>query len=302
MRYDPSGLDSDGDGIQNTIDGQFAGGFVDQSAAATNDFTNEHLGGNEFGTIIDRADLDVVVVEPPNTANNGLRIGAAGGGSGEAIIHACPNTVPSVYHKLTERDAEEVKCTSLSVKVLDGIIEYLLGADSVVIASAGAKLTIREPSPGQYSVENSPESFVPITLLTKGETIPVQAGAPGVSIPIVDIKPGDGPNCVDPKSKGVIPVAIIGGNVDVATIIRSSLELDDDANIATAGVKPVKTAIENVNGDGINDLIMHFRTQDLVAAKLLADGRTLYITGRLSDGVLLVGHDVIHLSTGPDCK
>jgi hypothetical protein len=291
MRYDPSGLDSDGDGIQDTID---------LSVSFSDDFSNVGRGGNISGTIINRADLDVVVVEPPDTAQKGLRIGAAGGGSGTAQVNAC---IPTVIQFLTERDAEEIlPCSSLNVAVLDGIIEYQLGAQGFVVAPAGARLTIAEPSPGQYTVKNSEESFVPITFLKDGEEIPVQPGAAGVSIPIIDIKPGGGPNCVNPKSKGLVPVTILGGAVNVTTIVQSSLEIDDDANAATAGVKAAMTAIKDVNGDGVNDLIMQFKTEDLNTAGLLSDGRTLYLTARLSDGAHLVGSDVVFLSSGPTCQ
>ena len=130
----------------------------------------------------------------------------------------------------------------------------------------------------------------------------MQPGAAGVSIPIVDIKPGDGPNCVNPKSPGLVPVAILGGAVNVKTIVQSSLEIDDDANATTAGVKAAMTAIKDVNGDGVNDLIMQFKTQNLSAAGLLSDGRTLYLTARLTDGAQLIGSDVVYLSGGPTCR
>lgn len=249
---------------------------------------------------------DVKIRFESSESNSGLRLGAASdpttvGGSGEAIIDPCG--LPTTKIRLTERDAKKLKCGSLVSEILDGTVEFLLGAESVVIAPGGARLTIHEPFPGQYSVENSPDSFVPITLVTKGEAIAVQPGSAGVSMPIVDIKPGDGPNCIDPKSKGIIPIAIMGGNIDVRTIIRSSVELDGDTNPGTAGVKPARSAIEDANGDGINDLVMHFRTQDLNEVKLLTDGRTVYVTGQLSDGTLLVGFDVIYyLADGPSCN
>ena len=105
--YDPSNLDADGDGIQSTIDGLFAGGFVDQSAAPSSNFTNQHLGGTVSGSIIDRADLKVVVVAPTDPAN-GLRLGATGG-SGTATVNAC---LPTVDIRLRDRSSAAIDCGS----------------------------------------------------------------------------------------------------------------------------------------------------------------------------------------------
>jgi len=117
-----------------------------------------------------------------------------------------------------------------------------------------------------------------------------------------EIKPGDGPNCVNPNSKGDVPFAILGGEVDVTMINQPTLRVDDDIDTDISGVAPTKMSIKDVNGDGINDLVMHFNTQDLNTAGLLTDGRTVYITAQLLDGTLVVGSDVIFLSSGPTCK
>jgi hypothetical protein len=203
--YDPSGLDFDGDGIQDSIDGQFSGGFVDQSSLVSNHFTNQHLGGNAFGIILDRADLDVVVVASSDPLK-GLLLGAADG-SGAASISAC--ALPTVQIQLTERDTKILDCSSLISSVLDGTVEFLLGDDSVVTAPAGAKLTIREPFAGQYSVETSSESFVPVTLLLQGEEITLQPGAPTVSMvdAKIEIRPLF-PNIISLGSKLPVSVAI----------------------------------------------------------------------------------------------
>jgi hypothetical protein len=72
--------------------------------------------------------------------------------------------------------------------------------------------------------------------------------------------------------------------------------------MGTGGVAPAKTSIGDVNGDGINDLVVHVNTQDLNKAGFLTDGRTVYITAKLLDGTVLVGSDVIFLSSGPTCQ
>jgi hypothetical protein len=150
---------------------------------------------------------------------------------------------------------------------------------------------------------NNPTAFVTgLTFVSAGEFTGTMTPLIIPDATTVELKPGDSPNCINPISKGVVPFALLGGSVDVTTIDRTSVEIDDDTNAGTAGVEPVKSSIDDINGDGIIDLIVHFRTQELNAAGLLSDGRTLYITARLSDGTLLVGSDVIFTANGPTCR
>jgi hypothetical protein len=110
----------------------------------------------------------------------------------------------------------------------------------------------------------------------------------------IDIKPGEGPNCLNPTSRGRTPVAILGSQVFDASQI-------DRATVSMGGVRPLREALEDVNGDGWIDLVVHFSTQDLNGAGLLTDGAELTLVGMLLDGSLFEGSDVIHLAGGPSC-
>ena len=80
----------------------------------------------------------------------------------------------------------------------------------------------------------------------------------------IDIKPGSFPNSINLKSKGVIPVAILGSaifdvtDVDVTTLVFAGASPAHDLN------DPLVYAdhLQDVNGDGFMDLVCHFRTQD----------------------------------------
>ena len=256
--YDPSDLDSDKDGIQNTIDRDRDNGFADQSGVDSDKFTNEHLGGNEFGTILNRADLDVVVVAPPSPLP-GLLLGAAGG-SGTALIDS-PCALPTTQIQLTDRDTKILKCGSLNSEILDGTVEFLLGDDTVVIAPAGAKLRILEPSPGQYSVENSPQSFVPVTLVLKGEEVVLQPGAPTVSM--IDAKI---------EIRPLLPnIILLGSKLPVSVAIFSRDDFNATKEINQSTLTFGRTGLEakskgclklDLNRDRKTDLLCAFSIQE----------------------------------------
>jgi len=75
----------------------------------------------------------------------------------------------------------------------------------------------------------------------------------------IDIKPGSYPNSINPKSKGVIPVAILNENffdpgmIDPATVMFGPNGVE---------APPVHWAYEDVDDDGDTDLILHFKTQE----------------------------------------
>jgi hypothetical protein len=100
----------------------------------------------------------------------------------------------------------------------------------------------------------------------------------------VDIKPGSWPNSINLKSKGVIPVAILGSDVfDVSMIDTDSLWF----MCAWAD----KWAMEDVNWDGYMDLIVHFRTQDTC----IGPGDTVGEIDYMYDGVWMWCYDTIRI-------
>jgi len=92
----------------------------------------------------------------------------------------------------------------------------------------------------------------------------------------IDIKPGTCPNHINPKSRGVIPVAILTtSDFDAATVDPMTVELAG-ARVAVRG-KPLYR-LEDVDGDGDIDLLLHFETQSLAlepgATQAVLTGRT----------------------------
>jgi hypothetical protein len=110
----------------------------------------------------------------------------------------------------------------------------------------------------------------------------------------VDIKPEGFPNPVNPTSKGVVPVAILGTeSFDVHTIDAATIEIDDD-RVPGGGVAPERQrSFEDVNGDGFLDLSLKFDATALSQAGLLGN-KKLYITGAIGAGdAQVLGADTV---------
>lgn len=136
----------------------------------------------------------------------------------------------------------------------------------------------------------------------------------------VDIKPGSCPNPINSKSNGVLPVAILGTEeFDVTTIDPASVRLTREGS--EIQVAPLRWALEDVgtpylgelcgchdlNGDGIMDLTLKFKTKEV---KALFDPTSekrmtipLMIIGNLMEyfsGTAFYGHDCVWILN--DCE
>lgn len=101
----------------------------------------------------------------------------------------------------------------------------------------------------------------------------------------VDVRPGSDANPVDPGSHGVVPIAILGSpSFDAASVSRPSIHL------VPSGAGPVHFSIEDVNGDGILDLMLHFRTDD---AQVKCGDTAIVVTAQTTTGARLAGFDTI---------
>jgi hypothetical protein len=106
----------------------------------------------------------------------------------------------------------------------------------------------------------------------------------------IDIKPGDDLACINTGSRGLTPVAVLGSEVfDVVEIDRASVEFAG-AVAHVAGRSGKIGTLEDVNGDGFMDLVLHFSTADL---DIGPSDETANLSGRLQNGDLFQGTDAI---------
>ena len=151
-------------------------------------------------------------------------------------------------------------------------------------------------------------SKIALPSLTHAETpVGVVECAPRPAIEVaVDIEPGSCPNPVNVKSKGVLPVAILGTeDVNVIDIVIASIRLADP------NVAPIRNSYEDVAApvfdandcncttdgpDGFLDLTLKFETQRIVEAigdVNHGDILTLMLTGVLFDETPIEGADCV---------
>jgi hypothetical protein len=116
-------------------------------------------------------------------------------------------------------------------------------------------------------------------------------------IPVdIDIKPGSFPNSINMNSKGTIPVAIIStSEFDAPSRVdKDSLTFGRTGN--EDSLAKCTKSNEDVNGDGLLDVVCHFNTQDTG----FMDGDTLGILKGTVDGGLHIfrGEDSVRILHG----
>jgi len=112
----------------------------------------------------------------------------------------------------------------------------------------------------------------------------------------IDIKPGSDPNSLNLNGNGVVPVAILGtalfdvANVDVSTV-----------SFGPTGAAAVHDGhYEDVNDDGLTDLVLHFREGDIGLVTTLPGNTVLDVTLTASlissPGITVEGADEVRIT------
>ncbi len=116
---------------------------------------------------------------------------------------------------------------------------------------------------------------------------------------MMDIKPGNEFNPVNFGSQGVLPVAIYGTadfdvtQIDLETLMLEGMGLRERGNSGKLGT------YGDINGDSIDDLMLHFDMRDLDIEGL---DNKFTLNGKLLDGVHLLGSDTVRMVPSDDAN
>ena len=126
-----------------------------------------------------------------------------------------------------------------------------------------------------------------------GATITLAAPDSGVKEVTIDIKPGSYPNTINLGSNGVIPVAILSDpDFDATTVDPESVSLAGSGVAVRGKGNKYLAHEEDVNGDGLTDLVVKVETENLNLPDKFQEGYGI-VTGQTSDGVEFTGSDYI---------
>jgi TolB protein len=110
----------------------------------------------------------------------------------------------------------------------------------------------------------------------------------------IDVKPDSEPNAVNPRSRGVIPVAVLTTSVAAGDLVDFDALSVDPASLAfgpgAAGIAHAGAHAEDVDGDGDLDLLAHFRTAEVGTA---CGDTEVHLSGETFGGDAIEGFDSV---------
>jgi hypothetical protein len=192
--------------------------------------------------------------------------------------------------------------TALAVGVVDGVLFAVGGSNGPVFETVEAydpatnTWTAKAPMPTArrslgVGVVNGVLYAVGGLNDTSGNLATNEAFTPEVTkiTVAIDIKPGSFPNSINPRSKGVIPVAILTTDTfDATTVDPTTVRFGATGTEAA----PVKAALRkrDVDKDGDTDMMLHFKTQ---ATGIVCGDTSASLTGETFSGQMIQGSDSI---------
>ena len=171
--------------------------------------------------------------------------------------------------------------SSFSANIVDASFHSIFANfNALIFMPTEVLINAGNPDPGGFGILGSTVAPGP-----DGTAITIIRNA--VLTVVIDIKPGSDPNGVNPGAKGSIPVAILTTSTFDATVV-------DDQTLAFgpngAAIFHAAGHVEDVDGDGDLDLLVHFKTAETGIACGDTDAT---LAGQTFGGLLIMGTDFI---------
>ncbi len=178
----------------------------------------------------------------------------------------------------------------------DAELEVLQRAGSLLLATLSftASKTGTSPLTFVFDHVNDVKGAEAQMLMVEARNGTVTAALPTLAVRI-DIKPGSFPNSINPRAKGVIPVAILS----ISTAKGEPLDFDAtrvdplSVQFGPQGATEVhrRGHVEDVDRDGDRDLVLHF---DTPAIGIQCGDTAAALTGRTVNGQGMTGSDSVN--------
>jgi hypothetical protein len=187
-----------------------------------------------------------------------------------------------VVHEVSDTQGNTFQLFSFGLDLLD----------SIDVSQVGALAGLPYPPGWTYSSHVlgedrwvSSEGLAGV--FAQGQQASWQRLEPGFSVG-VDIQPGNDTSPINPSGRGVTPVAILGSDsFDVADVDVTTLAFGPGAAPLAHRNGP---HVKDVNGDDLDDLLAHFRTQD---AGVASGDDAVCVTGETLAGEPFLGCDLV---------
>lgn len=115
---------------------------------------------------------------------------------------------------------------------------------------------------------------------------------PAATTVAIDVKPGGFPNSINLGSNGTVPVAIFSTATFDALLVDPMTVTLAGAQVKLKGKGTPQSSFEDVNHDGLSDLIVHVSTE---ALQLTGTDTEAVLEGETVDGMLIRGVDSVRI-------
>jgi quercetin dioxygenase-like cupin family protein len=172
---------------------------------------------------------------------------------------------------------------------------------SITMELAGQTATVTLDTDDSVNVQSDPSSGTSNVAVVSGSVI-VEVGGQTTTVGVgqtfslmpvtIDIKPGTFPNTINLGSRGTVPVAILSSATLDARSVNPSTVTVAGAPVQLRGRGIPMASFQDVNGDGLLDLVVHI---DTPALQLNSSATEAVLVGSMFDGKTIRGADSVRI-------